>query len=98
MDFKSESAAIYFLVSWLLMRKLFNIFLFQVIATLYLVMVVVMVGMNYKLKERGREKSWKEEKVKRVIKSSSVSFTEGRGIFSTIVSASTMCGKRNVNV
>ena len=80
MDFKSESAAIYFLVSWLLMRKLFNIFLFQVIATLYLVMVLVMLGMHYKLKERkkrkGKEKKEKEGNEKQTTNSSSVSFTD----------------------
>jgi hypothetical protein len=61
-------------------------------------MVVVMVGMNYKLKERGKEGGGKEEEEKRVIKSSSVSFTEGRGTFSTLVSTSTKYEKRKVDL
>ena len=71
----------------------------QVVACVYLAMVVVMVGMNYKLKERKiRELPMEEGEEKRVIKSSSVSFTEGRGTFSNLVSASTMCSKINVNI
>ena len=71
----------------------------QVVACLYLVLVVVMVGMNYKLKERKiRELPMGEGEDKRVIKSSSVSFTEGRGTFSTLVSASPICSKINVNI
>jgi hypothetical protein len=71
----------------------------QVVACLYLAMVVVMVGMNYKLKERKqRGVPMGEGEEKKVIKSSSVSFTEGRGVFSTLVSASTRCGKRNLDV
>ena len=58
-----------------------------------------MVGMNYKLKERKiRELPMGEGEEKRVIKSSSVSFTEGRGTFSTLVSASTKTIKRKVDV
>ena len=72
----------------------------QVVACVYLAMVVVMVGMNYKLKERKiREVSIGEGEKKRVSKSSSVSFTEGKGAFGTLVSAitSTRCGKRSVD-
>ena len=99
MDLTSESAAIYVLVGlYLLRERLFYIFLFQVIGTLYLVMVVVMVGMNYKMKERSKDGDGKEEKVKSVTKSSSVSFTEGRGTFSTLVYASTKTIKRKVDV
>ena len=72
------------------------------IATLYLVMVMVMVGMNYKLKARGgkkvKEGSGIEEEGKTVVKSSSISFTEGRGTFSTLVSASTKSIKSKVDV
>ena len=52
-----------------------------------------MVGMNYKLKERkvraGNGREGGNEEGKRLIKSSSVCFTERRGTFSTLVSAST---------
>merc|ERR1739842_12408 len=44
MDIKSESAAIYVLL----------------VASLYLVMVVVMVGMNYSLKQRSKKTARKE--------------------------------------
>ena len=73
----------------------------QVVACVYLAMVVVMVGMNYKLKERNiREVSMGKEEKKRVSKSSSVSFTERKGGFRTLVSAitTTRCGKRSVDV
>ena len=66
---------------------------------LHLVIVVVMGGMNYELKERKiREVTMGEGEEKIVIMSSSPDFTEGRGAISTLVSASTLWGKRNVNV
>ena len=64
--------------------------------------VVVLVGMNYKLKDRGgkkvKEGSGIGEEGKTVIKSSSVSFTDGRGTFSTLVSASTKSIRGKVDV
>ena len=61
-----------------------------------------MVGMNYKLKERkvreGKGREGENEEGKRLIKSSSVCFTEGRGTFSTLVSASTKFVKKRVDI
>ena len=60
-------------------------------------MVVVMVGMNYKLKRRKRRKmsvgEVNDENEGHLRNSSSVSFTEGRGTFSTLVSESKKCAK-----
>ena len=56
---------------------------------------MVMVGINYKLKERNVREVPMGEREK---SDQSVSFTEGRGAFSTLVSATTMYGKRNVDV
>ena len=72
---------------------------FQMVASLYIVMVVLVVGMNYKLKERKQRKvdhgEGREMEGTKLIKSSSVSFTEGRGAFSTLVSAtSKQCGTK----
>ena len=62
-------------------------------------MVVVMVGMNYKLKERNKSKGdEKERNEQQVINTSSVSFTEGRGTFSTLFSTSHMHGGRKIDV
>ena len=52
-----------------------------------------MVGLNYKLKERTVRENREKGKDRQVIKTSSVSFTEGRGAFSTIVSASCQTSK-----
>ena len=61
-----------------------------------------MVGLNYNLKERtkreGERGGDKEGEGRQVIRSSSVSFTEGRGTFSTLVSASTRALKKKVDV
>ena len=69
MDFQSESAAIYVLVSKSTFAPFCSYiaelivapatsgsksFQFQVVASLYLVMVVIMVATNYKMKERTR--------------------------------------------
>ena len=64
---------------------------------MYLVVVMVVVGLNYKLKEK-RDGEESEGEGRKLIKSSSVSFSERRGAFSTLVSASTRQGKRRVEV
>ena len=64
------------------------IFCFQVIASLYLVMVVVMVGMNYSLKQRTRRVGLGEEDVEgeeEEVKSSEIRFTEGEALSSRVV-------------
>merc|ERR1712183_1045243 len=81
LDFKSESAAIYVLVT----------------ACLYLLMVIVMVTLNYQLKQttetehqekdpaapRGNH-SGNEKKAKKNPSSSSILFKEGRGVYSSL--------------
>ena len=63
--------------------------LFQVVASLYLILVVMMVGMNYSLKERTKTKRIKEEEDaeegKLVIRSSEIRFTERGRLFSNVV-------------
>ena len=74
----------------------------QIVASLYILMVAVVVGMSYKLKERKvrgvRGVEEESEEGKQLIKSSSVCFTEGRGTSSTHVSASNKFVKRKVDV
>ena len=129
MDFKSESAAIYVLVSsgvnevkhwrellthqgeillsFILLNRDNNHFLYhtlykiiilyyiyisfiQVVATLYLVMVAVMVGLNYRLRGRHHQVKQKdsgevEEVEYEERRGVSVSFTEGRAPYSSLV-------------
>ena len=72
------------------------------VACLYLVMVIVMVGLNYRLrgrdtgaKERARDTAEKEgaEEVAEVeavmVRAASVCFSEGTGSYSSLVSADT---------
>ena len=77
----------------------------QVVACLYLVMVIVMVGLNYRLrgrdtgaKERARDTAEKEgaEEVAEaeaeeavMVRAASVCFSEGTGSYSSLVSADT---------
>ena len=105
MDVKSESAAIYVLVSqYIHCTSLLNDknIIFQIVASLYMVMVVLVVGMNYKMKERKEGEDnlgeLKEGKGRKVIQSSSVSFTERRGTFSSIVSPCNKQSRRKVDV
>ena len=92
MDFQSESAAIYVLVSKSTFAPFCSYiaelivapatsgsksFQFQVVASLYLVMVVIMVATNYKMKERTRrppraereQEEKREEEVEHLINS-----------------------------
>ena len=60
---------------------------FQVIAALYLLMVVGMVGMNYRLKHRTRRVGLREEDAEgaeKEIKSSEIRFTEGGALSSRV--------------
>jgi hypothetical protein len=63
--------------------------LFQLVASLYLIMVAMMVGMNYSLKERTKTKRIKgeeeAERGKQVIRSSEIRFTEEGRLFSNVV-------------
>ena len=56
---------------------------------MYLILVVMMVGMNYSLKERTKTKRIKEEEDaeegKLVIRSSEIRFTERGRLFSNVV-------------
>ena len=76
---------------------------FQIVASLYLVMVVVMVGLNYRLRGRGTSKSRtrnSEDATEDLeeaeaglepipYRAASVCFTEAKGSFSSLVSAET---------
>ena len=79
-----------------------NNMIFQIVASLYLVMVVVVVGMNYRMKGRKEGEDNIEETNKgegrKVIQSSSVSFTERRGTFISIVSPCTKQSRKKVDV
>ena len=74
----------------------------QVVACLYLVMVIVMVGLNYRLrgrdtgaKERARDTAEKEVEAEAeaeeavMVRAASVCFSEGTGSYSSLVSADT---------
>ena len=67
-----------------------------------MVMVVVVVGMNYKMKEwkEGDDNlgELKEGKGRKVMQSSSVNFTEIRGTFSSIVTNCNKQSKKKVDV
>ena len=74
---------------------------FQIVASLYLVMVVVMVGLNYRLRGRSSSKSrtrraedaaeeLEEASLEPIpYRAASVCFTEDKGSFSSLVSAET---------
>ena len=67
-----------------------------------MVMVVVMVGLNYNLKERtkreGQRGRNREGEGREVIRPSEVSFAEGRGTFSNVVVEDNLPKKNIVNV
>ena len=56
---------------------------------MYLLMVVLMVGMNYSLKQRnkrtGRKELDTEEEKEEEVKSSEIEFKEGKGLITKIV-------------
>ena len=57
---------------------------------MYLLMVVLMVGMNYSLKQRSKragrkEEDTEEEKVAEEVKSCEIRFKEGKGLITKIV-------------
>ena len=72
------------------------------VATLYIVMVLVVAGMNYTMKERKKWKTTpedkKEETEEKVILSSSVRFSERRGAFSTLMSGGPKQCRKKVDV
>ena len=53
---------------------------------MYLLMVVVMVGMNYSLKQRSRRTGREEEDTEEEeVKSSEIRFKEGKGLITKVV-------------